>query len=196
MSHHGQASPPPRTATCSRARHPGSQPGKSTHGTGRGATFVLVKGVKLREWAVREGVRYQTAWRWWRDGKLPVPARQTETGMIVVDVPVPGCAAGAVLYARVSSDDQHADVDRRAARLAGGRVGRGAGRGGGWGGARGGLGGEGEAAEAAPGFVGPVGHGDRCGAPGPAGAFRGGVSGRGFGGAGPPGAGGRWRREG
>ncbi len=68
---------------------------------------------------MREGVRYQTAWRWWRDGKLPVPARQTETGMIVVDVPVPGCAAGAVLYARVSSDDQHADVDRRAARLAG-----------------------------------------------------------------------------
>jgi putative resolvase len=53
--------------------------------------------VKLREWAEREGVHYQTAWRWWRDGKLPVPARQTETGTILVDVPVPGCAAGAVL---------------------------------------------------------------------------------------------------
>jgi putative resolvase len=48
---------------------------------------------------VGEGVHYQTAWRWWRDGKLPVPARQTETGTILVDVPVPGCAAGAVLYA-------------------------------------------------------------------------------------------------
>jgi predicted site-specific integrase-resolvase len=28
--------------------------------------------VMLREWAAREGVHCQTAWRWWRDGKLPV----------------------------------------------------------------------------------------------------------------------------
>src|SRR5579883_3249815 len=24
------------------------------------------------EWAEREGIHYQTAWRWWRDEKLPV----------------------------------------------------------------------------------------------------------------------------
>lgn len=75
--------------------------------------------MKLREWAAREGVHYQTASRWWRDGKLPVPARQTETGTILVDVPVPGCAAGAVLSARVSSSDQRADLDRQVARLTG-----------------------------------------------------------------------------
>jgi putative resolvase len=81
--------------------------------------------VKLREWAAREGVVYQTAWRWWRDGELPVPARQTETGTILAGVPVPGCAAGAVLYARVSSHDQRADLGRQVARLTGWAAARG-----------------------------------------------------------------------
>ena len=74
--------------------------------------------VKLREWAAREGVHYQTAWRWWRDGKLPVPARQTATGTILVEVPAAGGAAGGVVvYARVSSHDQRADLDRQVARV-------------------------------------------------------------------------------
>ena len=45
-----------------------------------------------------------TAYRWWREGTLPVPARQEE-------------AAG--LYARVSSRDQEAGLARQAARLSG-----------------------------------------------------------------------------
>jgi putative resolvase len=54
---------------------------------------------ELREWATREGVHYQTAWQ---DGKLPVPARQTETGTILVEVPAPGGAGGGVVvYAGV-----------------------------------------------------------------------------------------------
>jgi predicted site-specific integrase-resolvase len=74
--------------------------------------------VKLREWAAREGVHYQTAWRWWRDGKLPVPARQTATGTIVVEVPAAGgVAPGVVVYARVSWHDQRAGLDRRVARV-------------------------------------------------------------------------------
>jgi putative resolvase len=63
-------------------------------------------------------VRYQTAWRWWRDGKLPVPARQTETGTILVELPaLGGAGAGVVVDARVSSHDQRADVDRQVAGL-------------------------------------------------------------------------------
>lgn len=74
--------------------------------------------MKLREWAAREGVHYQTAWRWWRDGKLPVPARQTATGTILVEVPAAGSGvAGVVVYARVSSHDQCADLDRQVARV-------------------------------------------------------------------------------
>jgi putative resolvase len=76
-----------------------------------------MSGVRLREWAAREGVHYQRAWRWWRDGKLPVPARQTGTGPIVVEVPAGGGVASGVVYARVSSHDQRAGLDRQVARV-------------------------------------------------------------------------------
>ena len=72
--------------------------------------------VKLRQWAAREGVHYQTAWRWWRDGKLPVPARQTATGTILVEVPAASSvAARAVVCAPVSSRDQRVGLDRQVA---------------------------------------------------------------------------------
>ena len=45
--------------------------------------------MRLSEWAKREGVSYITAWRWWNDGKLPVPARKVGK-LILVDVPEPG----------------------------------------------------------------------------------------------------------
>jgi len=72
--------------------------------------------VKLSEWAQREGIHYTTAWRWWRAGKLPVPARQTSTGTILVDVQ-PSRAGRLVVYARVSSHDQRVDLDRQVARV-------------------------------------------------------------------------------
>jgi putative resolvase len=72
--------------------------------------------MKLSDWAQREGIHYTTAWRWWRAGKLPVPARQTSTGTILVDVE-PSRAGRLVLYARVSSHDQRADLDRQVARV-------------------------------------------------------------------------------
>ena len=72
--------------------------------------------MRFRQWAAHEGVHYQTAWRWWRDGKLPVPARQTATGTILVEVPAAGgVAGGVVVCARVSSHDQRADLDRQVA---------------------------------------------------------------------------------
>jgi putative resolvase len=76
-------------------------------------------GVKLSEWARRNGVHYKTAWKWWKDGTLPVPARQTPTGTILVDEPRVSDAVGVALYARVSSSDQREDLDRQVGRLAG-----------------------------------------------------------------------------
>jgi putative resolvase len=75
--------------------------------------------VKLSEWAAQQGVHYQTAWRWWKRGTLPVPARQLPTGTILVDVPGSPVGAGgrAVVYARVSSHDQRADLDRQVSRV-------------------------------------------------------------------------------
>jgi predicted site-specific integrase-resolvase len=42
--------------------------------------------MKLSAWARRNGVQYQTAYRWFRSGTLPVPARKLPTGTILVEV--------------------------------------------------------------------------------------------------------------
>lgn len=71
--------------------------------------------MKLSEWARQQGISYLTAWRWFRAGKLPVPARQLPTGTILVEEVCPGRKI--VLYARVSSADQKADLQRQVQRL-------------------------------------------------------------------------------
>jgi putative resolvase len=77
--------------------------------------------MKLSEWAAQQGVHYQTAWRWWKRGALPVPARQLASGTILVEVPASpaGTAGRTVVYARVSSHDQRADLDRQVSRVMG-----------------------------------------------------------------------------
>lgn len=74
--------------------------------------------MKLSDYAREEGVHCITAYRWWRDGKLSLPARQLPSGTIVVDKPR-ASADGAALYARVSCSDQREDLERQVARLAG-----------------------------------------------------------------------------
>jgi putative resolvase len=77
--------------------------------------------VNLTEWAHAQGIHVTTAYRWWREGTLPVPARKAGRLILVS----PDTAAGpsrqdaAGLYARVSSHDQKADLDRQVARLSG-----------------------------------------------------------------------------
>jgi len=75
--------------------------------------------VNLKEWAAGQGVSYATALRWFKTGKLPVPAYQAGR-LIVIGEPAPGPAAGTtVVYARVSSADQRPDLDRQVARVTG-----------------------------------------------------------------------------
>jgi len=40
--------------------------------------------MKLSKWAKTQGICYQTAWRWFKAGKMPVEAYQTKTGTIIV----------------------------------------------------------------------------------------------------------------
>lgn len=40
--------------------------------------------MKLSTWAKKQGIHYQTAWRWFRDGKMPVRAEQMPSGTIIV----------------------------------------------------------------------------------------------------------------
>jgi putative resolvase len=76
----------------------------------------MMEWMKLAEWARQNGVSRQSATRWFHAGVLPVPARQLSTGTILVDCPT-RAAAGVAIYARVSSGDQRADLDRQVARL-------------------------------------------------------------------------------
>lgn len=74
--------------------------------------------MKLTEWARREGVHPKTAYRWFREGTLPVPARQLATGTILVrDERVAGGDGRTVIYARVSSHDQRDGLDAQVGRV-------------------------------------------------------------------------------
>jgi predicted site-specific integrase-resolvase len=83
--------------------------------------------VNLKQWAERQGVSYATARRWFAAGTLPVQARRVG-GLILVGGTEHAIAVGAgsaVVYARVSSADQKADLDRQVARVTGWATGRG-----------------------------------------------------------------------
>ncbi|HET9877330.1 MAG TPA: IS607 family transposase [Mycobacterium sp.] len=77
--------------------------------------------MNLTEWAQAQGVHVTTAYRWHREGKLPVPAQKV--GRLILVSPDTASAGatsgggGVGLYARVSSHDQKADLDRQVARL-------------------------------------------------------------------------------
>ncbi|GHJ37096.1 hypothetical protein Sm713_27050 [Streptomyces sp. TS71-3] len=56
-----------------------------------------------------------TAYRWFREGTLPVPAQRVGPRTILVNVEAntaPEAVGGLGLYARVSSRDQKADLER------------------------------------------------------------------------------------
>ena len=74
-------------------------------------------GVNLSEWADRVGVSKFTAYRWFREGTLPVPAQRVGRLILVNVDAAERESARTVLYARVSSHDQRSDLDRQVARL-------------------------------------------------------------------------------
>lgn len=76
--------------------------------------------MNLTEWAHAQGIHVQTAYRWYREGKLPVPVQKV--GRLILVSPQTAAEAarkadGAGLYARVSSHDQKPDLDGQVARL-------------------------------------------------------------------------------
>jgi putative resolvase len=75
--------------------------------------------VNLADWAESVGVNRHTAYRWFREGTLPVPAERVGRLILVRRAPAGDGTAGGgvVIYARVSSHDQRADLDRQMSRL-------------------------------------------------------------------------------
>jgi putative resolvase len=63
------------------------------------------------------GVHPQTVYAWVGEDRMPVPFRRLPLGTILVDVAEPTGELCVVLYARVSSHDQRADLDRQVVRL-------------------------------------------------------------------------------
>ena len=62
----------------------------------------------------------QTAYRWFREGMLPVPTQRVGPRTILATVKasaLPDTACGLGLYDRVSSHDQRSDLERQVARL-------------------------------------------------------------------------------
>jgi predicted site-specific integrase-resolvase len=75
--------------------------------------------VNLKEWAASTGIAYITARRQYAAGTLPVPTYRIGR-LIMVGEPVTSAPANAgqvAVYARVSSADQRADLDRQVARV-------------------------------------------------------------------------------
>jgi putative resolvase len=76
--------------------------------------------MNLTQWARSQGIHPQTAYRWFREDRLPVPAVRVNSRTVLVapDAALVTAAQGGIgLYARVSSHDQKADLDRQIARL-------------------------------------------------------------------------------
>ena len=81
--------------------------------------------MNLREWALGQGVHPVTAYRWFREGNLPVSARKVGR-LILVEQPESEPDAGRVVaYCRVSSADQKDDLERQAGRVVTGATSRG-----------------------------------------------------------------------
>ena len=76
--------------------------------------------MNLTEWGRSRGLHPQAAYRWFREGTLPVPAVRVNQRTVLVN---PDGAEGSApvggvgVYARVSSRDQRDDLDRQVARL-------------------------------------------------------------------------------
>jgi putative resolvase len=74
--------------------------------------------MKLRAFAQQVGVRHETAWRWFKAGKIK--GRQLDTGTIIIteDVDQPAQVdVIVVVYARVSANENRPNLDTQAERL-------------------------------------------------------------------------------
>lgn len=72
--------------------------------------------MKLSDYAKQQGVRYETAWRWFRDGKIA--GHRVGKHTILVDVEKPEIPTQRVaIYARVSSAENKPNLDSQAERL-------------------------------------------------------------------------------
>jgi len=75
--------------------------------------------MKLSTWAKQQGICYMTAWRWFRQGVMPVKATQLPTGTIIIQDDNQNASSFIkrnVVYSRVSSANKKDDLLRQSQR--------------------------------------------------------------------------------
>src|SRR6516225_5836069 len=76
--------------------------------------------MKLSDYAKQMGVRYETAWRWYRDGKIQ--GRRVGPRTIIItegqEAPTAPASQRVAIYTRVSSAENKGNLERQAERLA------------------------------------------------------------------------------
>jgi putative resolvase len=74
--------------------------------------------MKLSEYAKQQGVRYETAWRWFRDGKIQGRRIGAHTILVEEDLsPTVARPERVAIYARVSEAENQSNLDSQAERL-------------------------------------------------------------------------------
>jgi len=74
--------------------------------------------MKLSQWAKRQGIHYNTAYRWFNEGNMPVSAYKTKSGSIMVEEQSSNVKNNEkiFIYARVSSNNKKDDLNRQVKR--------------------------------------------------------------------------------
>lgn len=72
---------------------------------------------RLQEWAREEGISRATAYRLFRENKLPYPVERIGERIILLTIPDPEPQGKLVIYARVSTRGQGEDLRRQKLRL-------------------------------------------------------------------------------
>lgn len=67
--------------------------------------------MKLSDWAKKNGIAYKTAWRWFKNGTLPVPVKQISTGTILVEDASSSINDRNVIYCRVSNHSRKEELN-------------------------------------------------------------------------------------
>ena len=74
--------------------------------------------IRLTEWAADRGIHRITAWRWWKEGRLPPELQAQQLGRMIYVLANPELPNNrAVGYARVSSQEQKPQLEPQANRL-------------------------------------------------------------------------------
>jgi len=75
--------------------------------------------MNLREWALAQGIHPQTAYRWYREGKLPVPARKIGTLILVgnLEPPTTKERGRTAIYAHMMSASEAEQLDAQVSQI-------------------------------------------------------------------------------